>query len=62
MRWAAFLTALLSTAGSLCLAEDETAIASKIIALEKTWNQAYKLGDKRGLDALCRRSHRAHQP
>jgi hypothetical protein len=52
MRLAASLTALLCTAVSRCLAEDESAIASKIIALEQAWNQAYKLGDKRGLDAL----------
>jgi ketosteroid isomerase-like protein len=37
-------------------ADDSDAnIQSKIIALEKAWNQAYKLGDKRALDALLDR-------
>jgi ketosteroid isomerase-like protein len=52
MRLSVSLMALLSTAVSMCLAQDETAIAAKIVALEKAWNQAYKLGDKRGLDTL----------
>jgi ketosteroid isomerase-like protein len=30
----------------------ESAVQSKIIALEKAWNQAYKLGDTRALDTL----------
>ena len=32
--------------------EAEPAVRSKIIALEKAWNQAYKLGDKRALETL----------
>jgi ketosteroid isomerase-like protein len=31
---------------------DEAGTQSKIIALEKAWNQAYKLGDRRSLDVL----------
>ena len=30
----------------------EAGVKSKIIALEKAWNQAYKLGDTKSLDAL----------
>ncbi len=30
----------------------DAAIQSKIIALEKTWNQAYKIGDKKALDEI----------
>lgn len=30
----------------------ERVVQSKIIALEKAWNQAYKLGDKRALDRI----------
>jgi len=33
-------------------ADRDSAVRSKIIALEKAWNQAYKLGDRRALDAL----------
>jgi ketosteroid isomerase-like protein len=29
-----------------------SAVQSKIVALEKVWNQAYKMGDRRSLDAL----------
>ena len=30
----------------------EAGVRSKIVALEKAWNQAYKLGDTKSLDAL----------
>ncbi len=30
----------------------EAGVRSKIIALEKAWNQAYKLGDRRALDGI----------
>ena len=32
--------------------ESDAAVQSKIIALEKAWNQAYKIGDTKALDAL----------
>jgi len=32
--------------------DSTSAVQSKIVALEKAWNQAYKMGDKRSLDAL----------
>jgi len=52
MRPAAFVTVLLYMVVATCFAEEDTAVASKIMALEKAWNQAYKLGDKLGLDSL----------
>lgn len=30
----------------------EAAIQTKVVALEKAWNQAYKIGDKKALDEL----------
>jgi ketosteroid isomerase-like protein len=32
--------------------DSDSAVQSKITALEKAWNQAYKLGDRRGLDRI----------
>lgn len=32
--------------------DSESAVRSKIIALEKAWNQAYKAGDTRALDSI----------
>jgi len=32
--------------------ESDSAVQSKIIALEKAWNQAYKIGDTKALDTL----------
>jgi ketosteroid isomerase-like protein len=54
LRLTGFLLALICAASVLVLAEEETdsGVQSKIIALEKAWNQAYKLGDIRALDAL----------
>lgn len=44
---------LLCAAASLSAqTESEAATQAKIIALEKAWNQAYKLGDTKGLSAL----------
>jgi ketosteroid isomerase-like protein len=33
-------------------AQDDAGVQSKIIALEKAWNQAYKLGDKNAISAI----------
>lgn len=44
----AFVTALLVPAQD----NTDSNVQSKIIALEKAWNQAYKLGDTRALDNL----------
>ena len=53
MKLIPFLGAVLLTT-SLAVAQEsaDSAIASKIIALEKAWNQAYKLGDAHALDAI----------
>ena len=54
MRSICFLMALICMTSLLVPAQQgsESAVQSKIIALEKAWNQAYKLGDTRALDAL----------
>ncbi len=53
MRVAGLLTALICASAIVaCAQEDPAAVPSKIIALEKAWNQAYKLGDIKGLDAI----------
>jgi len=54
MRLTSFSLALVCAAATLVLAQDnaDPAVQSKIIALEKAWNQAYKLGDIRALDTL----------
>jgi ketosteroid isomerase-like protein len=36
----------------LVSAQDDAGVQSKIIALEKAWNQAYKLGDKNAISAI----------
>ena len=53
MRLAALLV-LLCTAALLIHAQDDSdhGVESKIIALEKAWNQAYKAGDRRALDTI----------
>ena len=54
MRLTGFLMTLVFATATLVPAQDDTgsAVQSKIIALEKAWNQAYKLGDRRALGAL----------
>jgi ketosteroid isomerase-like protein len=54
MRFAALLMALVSSVPLLVSAQDdsERSAQSKIIALEKAWNQAYKLADRKALDEL----------
>jgi ketosteroid isomerase-like protein len=54
MRFTCFLLTLICAMALLVPAQSETnsAIQSKIIALEKAWNQAYKLGDTRALDGI----------
>jgi ketosteroid isomerase-like protein len=54
MRLNTFFLALVCAATVFALAQGgaDPAVQSKIIALEKAWNQAYKLGDKRALDTL----------
>ena len=54
MKSAALLAILLCATGLLATAQDasESATKSKIVALEGAWNQAYKSGDAKALDAL----------
>lgn len=54
MRLVAFLMIVFCITTSLAKAQDnsEAAVQSRIIALEKAWNQAYKAGDIRALDAI----------
>ena len=54
MKHLSFLLALTCLAHVCCLAQDESeaAVQTKVIALEKAWNQAYKLADKKALDTL----------
>jgi ketosteroid isomerase-like protein len=54
MRLVSFWLALVFTMPAIVLAQKDygSEVQSKIIALEKAWNQAYKLGDIRALDTL----------
>ena len=54
MRFTGLLMALVCAAALFVAAQEDTerVVQSKIIALEKAWNQAYKLADKRALDRI----------
>jgi len=54
MKWSSLLAGLLCGSAMLVTAQDDggAAVQSKIIALEKAWNQAYKLGDRHALDGI----------
>jgi ketosteroid isomerase-like protein len=54
MRLSACLMIVVCATTLLVRAQDdsESAVRSKIIALEKAWNQAYKAGDTRALDSI----------
>jgi len=54
LRFTGLLMALLCAAALFVPSQEdaERVVQSKIIALEKAWNQAYKLGDKRALDRI----------
>src|SRR5580704_4665823 len=54
MRLSASLMIVVCSMTLLMQAQDdsESALRSKIVALEKAWNQAYKAGDKRALDTI----------
>jgi ketosteroid isomerase-like protein len=53
-----FLLTLLCAIAGIASGQEasEGAIQSKIIALEKAWNQAYKIGDKKALDEILDKS------
>jgi ketosteroid isomerase-like protein len=52
MKRAVCLLLLLCIAALFAPAQDEEAIRTKILALEKAWNQAYKLADTKALGAI----------
>ena len=54
MRLSASLMIVVCTTTLLVRAQDtaESSVRSRIIALEKAWNQAYKAGDTRALDSI----------
>lgn len=52
MKWTAFLMILLGATALLAQNDSEAAAQTKIIALEKAWNQAYKMGDTKALGTL----------
>lgn len=54
MRLIGFLMAMVCATATIVAAQDDTnaAVRSKIIALEKAWNQAYKAVDTRALDSI----------
>jgi len=54
MRLAFCLAVVISTIPVICAAQTESpsAVQTKVVALEKAWNQAYKLGDTKALDTI----------
>src|SRR5882762_11554849 len=54
MRMTGFLLAFLCSSALFVPAQNDTnsGVQSKIVALEKAWNQAYKLGDARALEGI----------
>jgi ketosteroid isomerase-like protein len=54
MKLSAFLLIVVCSTGIIVRAQDDSisAVKSRIIALEKAWNQAYKAGDTRALDSI----------
>ena len=50
--WLCGLALLLAALGIAKAQESTAAIEGKIVALEKLWNQAYKSGDAKALDAI----------
>jgi ketosteroid isomerase-like protein len=54
MKLIAFLAAFVCAASLLVVGQDDSTsgVQSRITALEKAWNQAYKMGDRKALDSL----------
>ena len=52
MRWTALLLVLAGAASLSAQDDSEAAARTKVIALEKAWNQAYKMGDTKALGTL----------
>lgn len=52
MRQTGLLMAFVCVASLLVMGQDDSGVQSKVIALEKAWNQAYKAGDTKALDGI----------
>ena len=52
MRWTAIVLALAIAPALSAQNDSEAAARTKVIALEKAWNQAYKMGDTKALGSL----------
>ncbi|HUM06152.1 MAG TPA: nuclear transport factor 2 family protein [Terriglobales bacterium] len=52
MKWTVTLIVLLAALPLFAQSDSDDAVQAKIIALEKAWNQAYKLGDGKALGGL----------
>ncbi len=52
MKWTAFLVVLVCATTLFAQSDSEKSAQAKIMALEKAWNQAYKLGDTKALGSL----------
>jgi ketosteroid isomerase-like protein len=52
VRLIGLLLTLVYATASVVMAQDVAAVRTKIIALEKAWNQAYKMGDAHALDDI----------
>jgi ketosteroid isomerase-like protein len=52
MRLTSFWLAFICAASLVIAGQDDSSVQSKIIALEKAWNQAYKAGDRKALDGI----------
>src|SRR5437867_10061849 len=52
MKWTVLLIIPVAATALFAQSEPEAAAKAKVIALEKAWNQAYKLGDTKALGSL----------
>ena len=52
MRQTGLLIAFVCMASFIAMGQDDSGVQSRIVALEKAWNQAYKAADRKALDAL----------
>ena len=52
MRQTGLLMVLVCATSLFVMGQDDSSVQSKVIALEKAWNQAYKAGDTKALDGI----------
>jgi ketosteroid isomerase-like protein len=52
MRQTGLLMVFVYAASLFVMGQDDSSVQSKVIALEKAWNQAYKAGDTKALDGI----------